>query len=49
MENNSEFTYINYHFVFEDKTVAHFPINLSLHKLEYIPQNNKKHASWTEL
>jgi len=49
MENNSEFTYINYHFVFEDKTEAHFPINLSLNDLKFLPQNNKVHASWTEL
>jgi len=49
MNQNIETTYINYHFVFEDKTEAHFPINLSLDKLAFLPQNNKKHASWTEL
>jgi len=49
MINNSESTYIHYHFVFEDKTEAHFPINLRLHDLAFLPQNNKKHASWTNL
>ena len=49
MNNNSESTYIHYHFVFEDKTEAHFPINLRINDLAFIPQNNKKHASWTEL
>ncbi len=49
MNNNSEITYINYHFVFEDKTEAHFPINLRISNLEFLPQNNKKHPSWTRL
>ena len=49
MNNNSDSTFIHYHFVFEDKSEAHFPINLRLHDLTYIPQNNKTHASWTNL
>jgi hypothetical protein len=49
MNNNSESTFIHYHFVFEDKSEAHFPINLRLQDLTFIPQNNKKHASWTNL
>jgi len=49
MNNNSDSTYIHYHFVFEDKTEAHFPINLRINDMAYIPQKSKKHASWTEL
>jgi hypothetical protein len=49
MTNNSETTYINYHFVFEDKTEAHFPISLRLNDLAFFSQNNKQHPSWTKL
>jgi hypothetical protein len=49
MDQNTETTYINYHFVFEDKSEAHFPINLQLNNLEYAPQNNHPHAFWTDL
>jgi hypothetical protein len=49
MENTSNTTFINYHFVFEDKTEAHFPINLLLSNLEYFPQNNRQHPFWTKL
>jgi hypothetical protein len=49
MNNNSKTTYINYHFVFEDKTEAHFPINLRISDLVFLPQNNKKHPPWTRL
>jgi hypothetical protein len=49
MNNNSGITHINYHFVFEDKTEAHFPINLRLNNLAFLPQNNKIHAPWTKL
>jgi hypothetical protein len=49
MNNNSEITYINYHFVFEDKTEAHFPIDLRLNDLTFLPRNNKKYPSWTKL
>ena len=49
MDQNTETTYINYHFVFEDKSEAHFPINLQLNTLKYFPQNNRQHAFWTDL
>jgi hypothetical protein len=49
MDQNSEVTYINYHFVFEDKSEAHFPINLRLNNLEYFSQNNRQHPFWTNL
>jgi len=49
MNQNTETTYINYHFVFEDKTEAFFPINLRLNDLKFFPGNNKQHASWTKL
>lgn len=49
MDQNADTTYINYHFVFEDKTEAHFPISLRLNDLGYFPQNNRKHAFWTNL
>ena len=49
MDNGSEITYINYHFVFEDQTEAHFPINLRLNDLVYFPRNNHKHPFWTDL
>jgi hypothetical protein len=49
MDQNTATTYINYHFVFEDNSEAHFPINLRLDDLEYFPQNNRQHAFWTHL
>jgi hypothetical protein len=49
MNNNLDSTSINYHFVFEDQTEAHIPINLRLLDLAFLPGNNKKHASWTNL
>ena len=49
MDQNTELTYINYHFKFEDNTEATFPINLKLTDLEYYPQNNHQHPFWTNL
>lgn len=49
MDQASNTTYINYHFVFEDKTEAHFPIQLHLSNLEYFAQNNRQHPFWTKL
>jgi len=49
MSNDSGITHINYHFVFEDMTEAHFPINLRLNDLTLLPQNNKQPSPWTKL
>lgn len=49
MSQNTTTTYINYHFVFEDNTEAHFPLNLRLDDLKFFPGNNKPHGFWTKL